>query len=414
MPPHHVRLAALLAAGGLTCAGPALAAPAPAFPDLLAAAAQAPLRAESQAQVAAAQGRLDQAGAWRNPELSLEVENFAGEGPMEGLDSAETTLSFSQTLELGGKRGARIDGARMDLALARARDAQARTDYAAALAVAYAEAEAAHLRAAQARELFEAAQSDARAAELLVEAGKEARLRGLQAQAYAQAAQAGLDQALAARDAAFGRLSAQAGSGEAFDSLTSSLLSADLAASDAELAAAPADTPAVLAALADRDSAAAKVRVEQLQARPDLTVSAGVRRFAGDDATAMVAGASLPLPLFDRNRGNTATARAELTAAEARLAQARLDAAADLAAARSQARSAGAQASAAAAGEAAAAEAYRLTRIGYEAGRLPLLELTAARRALAAARLQTLEARLARVRALAEAARLVGKTPFGA
>ena len=162
------------------------------------------------------------------------------------------------------------------------------------------------------------------------------------------------------------------------------------------------------------DSAAAKVRVEQLQARPDLTVSAGVRRFAGDDATAMVAGASLPLPLFDRNRGNTAAARAELTAAEARLAQARLDAAADLAAARSQARSAGAQASAAAAGEAAAAEAYRLTRIGYEAGRLPLLELTAARRALAAARLQTLEARLARVRALAEAARLAGKPPFGA
>lgn len=409
MPPHHVRLAALLAAGGLACAHPVLAAPAPSFQDLLAQSAQAPRRAESQAQIAAAQGRLDQAGAWRNPELSLDVENFAGKGPMEGLDSAETTLSLSQTLELGGKRGARIDGARRDVDLARARDAQARADYAAALAVGYAEAEAAQLRADQARELLEAAQSDARAADLLVEAGKEARLRGLQAQADAQSAQAGLDQALAARDAAFGRLSAQAGSGDTYDSLTSSLLSAD-AAIDAE----PVDTPAVLSAQADRDSAAAKVRVEQLQSRPDLTVSAGVRRFAGDDSTAMVAGAALPLPLFDRNRGNTAAARAELAAAEARLAQARLDAVADLAAARSHARSASAQASAAAAGEAAAAEAYRLARIGYEAGRLPLLELTAARRALAAARLQTLEARLARVRALAEAARLAGKTPFGA
>ena len=399
----------MLAAGGLACAHPVLAAPAPSFQDLLAQSAQAPRRAESQAQIAAAQGRLDQAGAWRNPELSLDVENFAGKGPMEGLDSAETTLSLSQTLELGGKRGARIDGARRDVDLARARDAQARADYAAALAVGYAEAEAAQLRADQARELLEAAQSDARAADLLVEAGKEARLRGLQAQADAQSAQAGLDQALAARDAAFGRLSAQAGSGDTYDSLTSSLLSAD-AAIDAE----PVDTPAVLSAQADRDSAAAKVRVEQLQSRPDLTVSAGVRRFAGDGSTAMVAGAALPLPLFDRNRGNTAAARAELAAAEARLAQARLDAVADLAAARSHARSASAQASAAAAGEAAAAEAYRLARIGYEAGRLPLLELTAARRALAAARLQTLEARLARVRALAEAARLAGKTPFGA
>ena len=383
MPPHNVRLAALLAAGGLACAHPVLAAPAPSFQDLLTQSAQAPRRAESQAQIAAAQGRLDQAGAWRNPELSLDVENFAGKGPMEGLDSAETTLSLSQTLELGGKRGARIDGARRDVDLARARDAQARADYAAALAVGYAEAEAAQLRADQARELLEAAQSDARAADLLVEAGKEARLRGLQAQADAQSAQAGLDQALAARDAAFGRLSAQAGSGDTYDSLTSSLLSAD-AAIDAE----PVDTPAVLSAQADRDSAAAKVRVEQLQSRPDLTVSAGVRRFAGDGSTAMVAGAALPLPLFDRNRGNTAAARAELAAAEARLAQARLDAVADLAAARSHARSASAQASAAAAGEAAAAEAYRLARIGYEAGRLPLLELTAAR--------------------------LAGKTPFGA
>ena len=409
MPSHHARLAALLAAGGLACAGPTLAAPAPSFQDLLAQSAQAPRRAESQAQVAAAQGRLDQAGAWRNPELSLDVENFAGKGPMQGLDSAETTLSLSQTLELGGKRGARIDGARRDLDLARAREAQTRADYAAALAVGYAEAEAAELRAGQARELLDAAQSDARAADLLVEAGKEARLRGLQAKADAQAAQAGLNQALAARDAAFGRLSAQAGSGETYDSLTSSLLSAD-AAIDTE----PVDTPAVLSAQAERDSAAARVRIEQLQSRPDLTVSAGVRRFAGDDSTAMVAGAAVPLPLFDRNRGNTAAARAELAAAEARLAQARLDAAADLAAARSQARSASAQASAAAAGEAAAAEAYRLARIGYEAGRLPLLELTAARRALAAARLQTLEARLARVRALAEAARLAGKTPFGA
>ena len=88
MPPHNVRLAALLAAGGLACAHPVLAAPAPSFQDLLAQSAQAPRRAESQAQIAAAQGRLDQAGAWRNPELSLNVENFAGKCPMECLYSA--------------------------------------------------------------------------------------------------------------------------------------------------------------------------------------------------------------------------------------------------------------------------------------------------------------------------------------
>ena len=407
MPPHHVRLAALLAAGGLTCAGPALAAPAPAFPDLLAAAAQAPLRAESQAQVAAAQGRLDQAGAWRNPELSLDVENFAGKGPMEGLDSAETTLSLSQTLELGGKRGARIDGARRDVDLARARDAQARADYAAALAVGYAEAEAAQLRADQARELLEAAQSDARAADLLVEAGKEARLRGLQAQADAQSAQAGLDQALAARDAAFGRLSAQAGSGDTYDSLTSSLLSAD-AAIDTE----PVDTPAVLSAQAERDSAAARVRIEQLQSRPDLTVSAGVRRFAGDGSTAMVAGAALPLPLFDRNRGNIEAAQAEFRAADARLMSARQEAQADRAAAVARLAASVSRVSAADAGVTAAEEAYRLSRIGFEAGRISQVELRVTRTALVNARSAAVDARLARVRAEIDLARLDGRAPF--
>lgn len=194
MPPHHARLAALLAVGGTACAGPTLAAPAlpsrtcwPSPPRRRAALKAVPRSPPPRA--ASTRPRR-----WRNPELSLDVENFAGKGPMQGLDSAETTLSLSQTLELGGKRGARIDGARRDLDLARAHDAQARADYAAALAVGYAEAEAAELRTGQARELLDAAQSDARAADLLVEAGKEARLRGLQAKADAQAAQAGLDQ----------------------------------------------------------------------------------------------------------------------------------------------------------------------------------------------------------------------------
>ena len=139
--------------------------------------------------------------------------------------------------------------------------------------------------------------------------------------------------------------------------------------------------------------------METRQAVPDLTVSAGVRRLQGDGATAVVAGVSVPLPLFNRNRGATDAARAELAANEARLRQAEFDASADLRAAQSQARNAATRAEAAAAGEAAAAEGYRLARLGYEAGRLPLLELSSARRALAAARVRTLDARLARVRA---------------
>ena len=62
--------------------------------------------------------------------------------------------------------------------------------------------------------------------------------------------------------------------------------------------------------------------------------------------------------------------------------------------------------------EATAAEAFRLTRIAYEGGKSPLLELINARQSLAEARAQTIEAQLARLRAEAGLARLQGR-PIG-
>ncbi|MBJ7412476.1 MAG: TolC family protein [Phenylobacterium sp.] len=399
----------VVAAAALAASAHAEAAPP--FAALLAAAQKSPNLAVSAAEVDAATARLRQARTWRNPEVSLEAENFGGERPYRGFDAAESTLSVSQTLELGGKRQARTAAAGFAVEQARAEQRQAGVDFAARLALAYGEAEAADARVTQLQEAVSAAEADARVARLLVENGREAQLRGLQAAAEAQAARASLSEAVAAREAAFARLTAVAGTGETYDALSESLLTRSPAASSA---AADVDTPAVLASLAARNAAASRVDVERRQATPDVTVSAGVRRYGDDDATAFIAGVSAPLPLFDRNRGATDAARAELRAADARLQQARLEAAADLAAARAQSRSATSRVEAAQASEAAAAEAYRLARIGYEAGRLPLLELSAARRALAAARTATIDARLARLRAEAEIARLTGRTPFGA
>ena len=386
------------------------AEPAPPFAALLAQArANAPRFAEAEAEVAQAQGLARQAATRPNPVLSVDVENLNNVGAPEGLDPRQTTVAVEQTLELGGKRSARAAAGRAGVTAAQARSEMARAEFAAQLAVAYAEAEAAAAKFNQAEEALAAADSDARAARELVDAGREAELRALQAAAERDAARADRDEAQAVRETAFAKLSALVGSQVVFDGTSESLLTRASA-----MSAADGSTPAVAAARAEREAAAARLRVEARQATPDVTVSAGVRRLQGDDATAIVAGLSVPLPLFNRNRGATDAARAELSATEARLRQAEFDAVADLRAAQSQARSAAARVEAATAGEAAAAEAYRLARLGYEAGRLPLLELSSARRALAAARVRTLDARLARVRAEAEIARLTGRTPFGA
>lgn len=403
---------ALVAAAATVWAGAAAAEPAPPYHALLARAEVSPSLAEAEANVTAAEGRLRQAQTLRNPELSLEVENFAGEGPFEDFGAAETTLGIGQTLELGGKRKARSVAAREGVGVARARRDLARADYASRLAVLYAEAEAAAARVSLAEELLGAAETDARTARLLVENGKEAPVRALQADSDVAGARADAAEARATAAEAFGRLSALTGEGAAFDSVAESLLSRP--ASTLSGVRSVVRTPAVIAAEAERAEAAAEVQVERSRAAPDVTVSAGVRRFAADDSTALVAGVSLPLPVFDRNRGATDAARAQLRAAEARLRQAELEAQADLRAADSQARAAAERLEAALAGEGAASEGYRLSRIGYEGGKLSLLELTTARRALSQARIRTLEARLALVRAEAEAARLTGRTPFGA
>ena len=139
-----------------------------------------------------------------------------------------------------------------------------------------------------------------------------------------------------------------------------------------------------------------------------MTLSVGLRRFQEDDATALVAGVSVPLPLFDQNRGNIAAARAEQTAAEARLNAARLDAEAAVRTSTARISAAETRLAAAREGESTAEEAYRLARIGYEAGKLPLAELVAARRALTEARAQTIAAAVERISAQAAQARLSG------
>jgi cobalt-zinc-cadmium efflux system outer membrane protein len=54
-----------------------------------------------------------QAKVMPNPELELESENIYGSGDTQGLDSAETTLRFSEKLEWGGKRSSRIKAAQL-------------------------------------------------------------------------------------------------------------------------------------------------------------------------------------------------------------------------------------------------------------------------------------------------------------
>jgi len=391
----------------------AAAQPAPPFLMLFRQAEMAaPRLAESEANVRAAEGGTVQAAVRPNPSVGLEAENIAGSYPYNGLSRAQTTLTLSKPLEIGGQRNARISAAGAGLEAARAQREQTRADFAYDLALAYASVELQTRRVDLATEALSRAEEDERAAQALVNAGREADLRAVQANAATTAAQADLESARADAAESVVRLGGLVGAPQPYTGVSQSLL--DLAG----MLSPPPPTPPVVApavrvAEAASNAAAQRVGVERTRATPDVTAGLGVRRIAGENATTLVATFAVPIPLFNNNRGAIATALAEAEAASARLAAARLNVDADWRAASSQALAADRRVGAATQAETAANEAYRLARIGYDAGRTPLVELLTARRNLTEAQLRTLDARAARIRAEAALARLQGRIPFG-
>ena len=389
--------------------GSAWAEPAPSFEALLERIGLTPTAVEAGALLDAAEARVRQARVRPNPELGLEAENAFGSGPFSGYDNAETTLSLSQALELWGRRGARVDVARADAGTAGLRRDLATIEAGARLALVYAEAEAAQRRFLLAEEALTVTIADTRAALILVEEGREPLLRGIQGESEAAAARATLDEAEAERDAAFARLTAVAMLPTPVTSIDTSLIDRVPAAAGVM----PGATPQVRVAEAERAAAESRIEVERIRARPDVRASVGVRRYEAEDATALTFGLSVPLPLFDRNRGNIEAAQADFRAADARLMGVRQEAEADRNAAQARLRASVSRVTASDAGVTAAEEAYRLSRIGFEAGRISQLELRSSRAALIAARNAAVDSRLARVRAEIDLARLQGRAPFG-
>lgn len=391
-------------------ADPAWADPAPAFEILLQQISASPAAIEADALQDAADARVRQARVRPNPILALDVDSAFGSGPFEGFGNAETTLSVTQDLELWGRRGARVDVARAEAGTVALRRDLAVVDAAGRLALVYAEAEAAERRSQLAEEALSVTLADARAALTLVEEGREPMMRALQGESEAATARASLDEAQAERDAAFARLTAVAMLPTPVTAIKTSLI--DQVPSAAMVGGSA--TPVVRVAEAERDVAERRIAVERIRARPDVSASVGLRRYEAEDATALTVGLSLPLPLFDRNRGNIDAALADFRAADARLLNARQEAQADRNAAKARLNASASRVSATDAGVTAAQEAYRLSRIGFDAGRISQLELRVSRAALISARNAAVDARLARVRAEIDLARLQGRAPFGA
>lgn len=270
------------------------------------------------ASIDAADGSRLQASLPPNPDAVFEIENFAGEDENEGFDGAELTLGIEQTIEMGGKRSNRTKVADFSFqiskeqAKAQALSLLAETDYAyMRLAVAQERMALADKRLALAdktHEIVKKRVSAARAAEI-----EHTKADIEQAAAEVEQRKAEQEVITAQNDLArlLGRMDA-----------------ADLDV-DADLNALPelVERNALLDALRDapqmqaqefaKMQALSSLDLARSQAVPDPTFGLGIRRFNENDSTALVAGVSFPLPVFNRNQGGIAEAKANMIKADA-------------------------------------------------------------------------------------------------
>jgi cobalt-zinc-cadmium efflux system outer membrane protein len=345
-------------------------------------------------EVRAREAALVQAGAHPNPTLSVELEDFAGSGPFQGLESAQTTLLLGQLIELGGKRAARLDLAAAARDLASWDYEVRRIDVLVRTASAFVDVLAAQERQRLADEALALARSMQRVASLRLRAGIASPAEEIRAGVRVDVA--GVEREHAEHELATARqaLAATWGGEEArFERAEGDLETLPTVPSAEELAQRLEASPSVArwqAELAYRDALRERAKSERV---PDVTLRAGPRWLSGPGDTALVAEIALPLPLWDRNRGAVAEAEHRLARLAAERRAARVRAVTELTTAR-----VGLEASSEEAtllrtrvlpGTERAVEALRR---GYEAGRFAQIEVLDAERDRLGAREQYLSA----------------------
>lgn len=373
--------------------------------------ARNPELAAAEFTLSEAQARLTQADLRPNPEASLELENFSGSGDLRDTQSLETTLALSQVIELGGKRAARVALAEADLDVAGIERRARQLDVLAETTRRFVDAVAAERRHDSAREAARLAREmrDAivrRVAAARSPVAERSRAAGALVRAEIELAQAESE----ARAARYLLASSWGDTAPQFARLDADLFRFEAAEAFPAWFARLERNPAVLRFASEARLRAAELRLAETQARPNLTVSLGVRRFEAGGDHALVASASMPLAFRDRNQGAIAEARVRLARIEAervadmnRLRASLFAIHQEMEIARLRATRLRDEALP------AAREALRETRVGYERGRFSFLDLASTQAELLDVERAALEAAADHHRLKTELERLTGE-----
>lgn len=269
-------------------------------------------------EVRAREARALQAGLYKNPNLTFDVQDILGSGSFRKVDNSQSTLLLSQVIELGGKRTKRERAAMTHKDLAFWDYETARMNILTRVAKAYTDALTAQEKLKLERELVQLSQKSYNAVKARVEAGKVSPIHEVKAQVALSTTQIQLQQAENNRKAAYRRLATFWGSmTPRFQQVTGHLYRiAPVPPFDA-LAGHMLSNPDLARWAAEMVQRTAAVDLEEANAVPNLRVGAGARWFEETSDNTFIVEFSIPLQLFDRNQGAIAEARHRVAKAKA-------------------------------------------------------------------------------------------------
>jgi cobalt-zinc-cadmium efflux system outer membrane protein len=367
-------------------------------------------------EVRVAEARTLQAGLRPNPEVNITAEHFAGSGTLRSYDSAETTIQIGQLIELGGKRPKRARVASLERELAGWDYEAKRADVLTETSKSFVDVLAAQERLALTKELLRLAEQTFDTVSARVQAGKVSPVE--ETKAGVALSNSRIEHARAQRslEAARKKLVAAWGSGvPAFERAVGPLDQVSPIPAADRLAQEIRGNPDIARWATEKEQRRTAAALQHAIRIPDLTLTAGVRDYRESGDSAFVAGASIPLPLFNRNQGGILESRRRLAKAER-----------ESAAAETRVRAALAETYQALSTAVLEIDALKTTVIpgaqsafeaaseGYRQGKFGYLDVLDAQRTLFEARGQYVSALATYHKAVADLERAIGKMPNAA
>lgn len=366
--------------------------------------------AGSAAEVEAKTAKIIQADLLPNPEISAEIENFGGQDNLRGFDNAETTLSLSQRLELGGKRGKRQTVAQLDKGLAQWDLKSKQSEVLSLAAQSYMQVLAEQEQLVQAESLERLAGQMHSAVASRVASGKAPPPEEIRARVELANVRMATTKIREKLNLSRQHLSSFWGeSAPHFIKAIGNIKTIPDLPDEKVIESRIIENPDVARWSTEINQRRATLDLTKSQAIPDVTVSFGIRNYRENGNNAMTAGFSIPVPLFDRNQGEIGEAQANVEKAKHQQQAASIEARKalasawkDLIAARTEALTLRDDVIP------GTVAAYDAVSSGYREGKFDFLSMLEAQRSLFEAQGQSLQAFLSMHQARIEVARLLG------